>query len=245
MKRLVILQPGYLPWLGFFDQLHRADEFVIYDDVQYDRRGWRNRNRVKGPQGPIWLTVPVRTKGAFHQTVREARIENSRDWRRRHLETLRRCYRHAPFFEEIMDLLAPIYAAEWELLIDLDLALIRRLAGYLGIDTPLLFASEIAHGGGKTGRLLRICAARGATHYLTGDAAKGYIDRQAFAEQGITLEFQGYQHPEYPQLFGEFTPYLSIVDLLFNCGPESLAILAGQPRAGADRERAEPGGSHD
>jgi len=241
MKRIVILQPGYLPWLGFFDQLVRATEFIIYDDVQYDRRGWRNRNRIKGPEGPVWLTVPVVQKGLFHQRVNETRIDNSSDWAARQVRTLSRNYAKAPYFDDLFPALSAILTQTWDLLIDLDMALIHLIAQQIGINTPLRYSSELPQEGGKTGRLIEICLATGADTYLTGNAAKGYIDEDAFRSAGITLEYQNYQHPTYRQRFGDFIPYLSAVDLVFNEGPASLIILSNT--AGGTRSEIEEKGS--
>ncbi|MBN2056712.1 WbqC family protein [bacterium] len=236
MKRVVILQPGYLPWLGFFDQLDLAHTFVIYDDVQYDRRGWRNRNRVKTPTGPCWLTVPVEQKGAFHQTVLSTRIAAG-EWRRKHLGTLARNYRPAPFFDRYYPAFEEILQEPFEFLVDLDLALIELIAAELGIVTTMVRSSGLSIQGGKTDRLVEICRYLGATHYLTGNAAHNYIDLGRFGECGIRVEFHDYVHPEYRQQFGAFLPYLSIVDLLFNHGPDSLDILSSR-RTGRFEEQS-------
>ena len=229
MKRVVILQPGYIPWLGFFDQLDLADVFVIYDDVQYDKRGWRNRNRVKGPNGIIWLTVPVYQKGKFEQRIYEVKIDNTQKWVKKHLNTLMRCYKKAPFFDLLYPELERILRKkQWEFLIDLDMEIIYKLKEILKINTPILMASDICKEGGKTTRLINICKKLNATHYLTGDAAKNYIEEEKFKEANIVLEYHGYEHPEYPQRFGEFIPYLSVVDLIFNCGDKSLSILTSR-----------------
>jgi WbqC-like protein len=226
--KLAVLQPGYLPWLGFFDQMNRADVFVLYDDVQYTRSDWRNRNRVKGPAGPVWLTVPVQRQ--FGQTIRDALVDNRGDWARKHRETLRVHYGKSRFFAAHFPFLEDAFARPWERLVDLDLHLIEGLKRALGIDTPTPRSSELGIGGDRLERLLALCRHFGATAYLTGAAAEDYLEPQAFEAAGITLEYQQYEHPVYPQLYGEFVPYLSVVDLLFNCGPESRAILAGEGR---------------
>lgn len=228
VKRVVILQPGYLPWLGFFDQLDLADEFVMYDDVQYDRRGWRNRNRIKTPDGPCWLTVPVTQKGRFTQSLLETRVCYDTAWPEKHLKTIHRYYSPAPYFADLYSVVQEVLQTRHEFLVDLDLALIHGLAGRLGIATKLWRSSELNIYGGKTERLLDICLHLGATAYLTGNAAHNYIDLDRFTEQGIEVQFHDYEHPRYEQLHGEFVPYLSIIDLMFNHGPDSLARLTSR-----------------
>ncbi len=225
--RVVILQPGYLPWLGFFEQLQRADIFVIYDNVQFDRRGWRNRNRVKGPDGQVWLTVPVVQKGHFGEKVCNAHIDNQQAWKRKHVESLRRFYARAPYFKNYFEPLAETIKKPHEKLIDLDISLIYLLARWIGEPEPKFRrSSEMGIEGGRTSRLLNICKALGADEYYTGAAARRYFESNLFDDAGIRVEFQDYTHPVYPQLFGEFIPYLSIIDLLFNKGDESADIIA-------------------
>lgn len=224
--KLAVLQPGYLPWLGFFDQMNRVDVFVYYDDVQYTRSDWRNRNRVKGPQGPVWLTVPVLHTARFGQMILEAEIDNRADWARKHRETLRIHYRRAPHFERYWPILDEAYGQRWERLVDLDLFLLERIKDALGISAATHRSSALGIGGARVERLLAICRHFGATSYLTGDAAEDYLEPEPFAAGGVEVEYQRYEHPAYPQLYGDFVPYLSVVDLLFNCGPESRSILA-------------------
>ncbi|MEW6734937.1 MAG: WbqC family protein [Acidobacteriota bacterium] len=228
--RIVILQPGYLPWLGFFDQLYRCDRFVIYDDVQYTRRDWRSRNRIKTPAGAHWLTVPVINRGRYQQLINKAEIDYSQDWVHKHLGSLKANYIHAPFFQHYYAGLVASLAARPERLLDLNIALIKTCADWLGINTPLILASELQVEGSSSLRLLNICQRLGAGNYLTGDAARDYLDEKLFTSAGVNIEYHGYQHPYYRQLHGSFIPYLSIIDLLFNHGPESLAILTGEKR---------------
>jgi hypothetical protein len=230
--RVVILQPSYLPWLGFFDQLNRCDCFVIYDDVQYTRRDWRNRNRILTPQGLQWLTVPVLNKGRYHQPIAEAAIDYSQHWIRKHLTAIKLGYQHAPFFADYYPTLEQILTRAPQLLLDLNVSLIRQLAAWLGITTPLQYASPLQAQGSSTARLIDICHKLNATHYLTGNAANAYLDLAAFEAANIVVEYQNYTHPVYAQLSSEFIPFLSIIDLLFNHGPRSLAILAQSTAAG-------------
>ena len=229
--RAVILQPGYLPWLGFFEQLQRADIFVIYDDVQFDRRGWRNRNRIKGPDGELWLTVPVIQKGRFGQKVSEVVIDDNHPWRRKHIESLRRCYSRAPYFKRYFPPIADIIRRPFQKLVDLDISLIYLLAEMTGQPvSKFRRSSELGVTGGRTSRLFNICLALGADEYYTGAAARAYFDMKLFSNAGIKVEFQDYRHPVYPQLFGDFIPYLSVLDLLFNTGDSSGEIIASGSR---------------
>lgn len=226
--RIVVLQPGYLPWLGFFDQMQRADRFIIYDDVQYTRRDWRSRNRIKSAIGAQWLTVPVINRGRFSQLINEAEIDYSQDWLRKHLGSIRASYQRAPYFADYYEPLATIMTSQPKLLLDLDLAIIQACNQWLGITTPIMLASELKVGGQSSERLFDICQKLAASHYLTGNSASDYLDVPMFTSAGIEVEYHHYQHPHYPQLYGEFIPYLSIIDLLFNCGRDSFKILVGQ-----------------
>lgn len=224
--RVVILQPGYLPWLGFFDQLKKADCFVIYDDVQYTRRDWRNRNYIKTPTGSHPLIVPVLNHGRTHQLIKEAEIDYTQHWVNKHLKAILNSYKHAPFFENYYPKLAEILNSKHRFLVDLDVEIIQFCAKWLGINTPMLFSSKINIPGKSTERLVNICQNLKATKYLTGDAASSYIDESMFIQAGIALEFHGYKHPVYKQINGSFVSHLSIIDLLFNHGDDSLAILS-------------------
>ena len=223
--RVTILQPSYLPWLGFFEQMSRSDKFVLLDDVQYTRRDWRNRNKVRVKEGWVWLTVPVQQKSRFSQSLLETRIDNSVSWRRKHLETLRQHYCKAPFFEKYFPRCQQVYEKDWTFLFDLCLETINLIKEEMGIETPLLRSSEMKPGGEKTERLVSMCRELGATHYLSGESGSNYIAEEDFSSQGIALEYQNYEHPVYPQRYTGFVPHLSAIDLLFNCGEQSLGIL--------------------
>ncbi|PIQ97166.1 MAG: hypothetical protein COV67_05665 [Nitrospinae bacterium CG11_big_fil_rev_8_21_14_0_20_56_8] len=223
--RIAILQPSYLPWLGYFEQMARVDRFVFLDDVQYTRRDWRNRNRVRTREGWCWLTVPVIQKNRYRQLLKETRIDPSMPWRRKHLETLRANYAHAPYFDLYFPRLESIYNKDPVFLVDLCYAGIGVLCEAFGIDTPTVPSSGLESGGEKVERILSLCRVLGATEYLNGDAGRGYLSEDIFRKAGISLIFQEYRHPQYDQRFPGFVPYLSAVDLLFNCGEKSGAIL--------------------
>lgn len=226
-RTVVVLQPGYLPWLGFFDQMLRCDVFIYYDDVQYDKHGWRNRNRIKSSAGvQHWLTVPVLHSGRSWPRVLEIEIDGRAPWARKHVGTLRQFYREAPFLDRYLPELEELLERRWMRLVDLDLAVVDLIGGWLGLKRETLRSSELRVPGERSGRLLALCRYVGASRYMSGSAARSYLDVELFAEAGIKVEWQDYAHPVYPQLHGEFVPFLSIVDLLFNCGEESTDILA-------------------
>jgi hypothetical protein len=223
---LVVLQPGYLPWLGFFDQVQRSDVFVYYDDVQFDKHGWRNRNRVKAADGaPHWLTVPVLHSGRNWPAILEVEIDNRTPWARKHVGTLKQFYRKAPYLDRYLPALAEVLERRWVLLVDLDLAVTELICGWLGLTRPTLRASALGIPGKQSERLLALCRRVGAQRYLSGNAAKNYLDTELLVRHGIEVEWQDYAHPVYSQQHGDFVPHLSIVDLVFNCGEESAAIL--------------------
>lgn len=223
---VVVLQPGYLPWLGFFDQMRRADVFVYYDDVQYDTHGWRNRNRIKTQHGPIWLTVPVRHSGLDKPRIIDVTIDARTKWAKKHVATVRQAYAAAPFAKQYLPALEETLMRPWERLVDLDIAVTGLIAGWLSLERRIERASELGIGGGQTERLVNICRRFGATRYLSGSAARDYLDVSLFDQNGIVVEWQDYVHPVYPQLHGEFVPYMSAIDVVFNCGERASEIVA-------------------
>lgn len=222
IKTIGILQPGYLPWLGFFEQLYRSDIFVVFDDVQFEKGSWRNRNRIKTPQGTIWLTVPVRSKGRGFPLIKDVEINNSVPWQKKHIKTIVQNYGKASFFQEYFAGLESILAQPYRYLIDLNMKLIFWMAEQLGISTTIKMASELGVPGKNVNRLIDMIQALGGNHFYEGAAGRNYIDAADFEEAGITLTFQDYQHPVYLQLYGEFISHLSAIDFLFNCGKNRL-----------------------
>jgi hypothetical protein len=229
---VVVLQPAYLPWLGFFDQLRRSDIFVYYDDVQYDKHGWRNRNLIKTQTGPIWLTVPVRHSGKGRPRILEVEIDYAKPWARKHVQSIRQAYARASHLERYMPALEEVLEKPWERLVDLDMACVDLMAEWLGLRRPLERSSALGITGDQSERLVNICRHFGASRYLSGDVARDYLDVPLFERNGITVEWQQFVHPEYPQLHGPFAPYMSTLDLLFNCGDEAAAVLASAARGG-------------
>jgi hypothetical protein len=223
--RVAVHQPQYLPWLGYFDKMDRVDCFVLLDSVQFKKNEWQNRNRIKSASGWQWLTVPVVHR--FSQRISEVRIHNATRWWRKHLQTLTVNYASAPDFDFHRPFFEALYAREWIWLLDLALEALGYLADALGIRAKLVLASSLAlpESANATGRLVAICQALGAETYLSGPGGAGYLDLERFGEAGIRVEFQAFECRPYPQRFGAFEPGLSLVDLLFNCGPQSLEVL--------------------
>lgn len=222
MKKVAILQSNYIPWKGYFDMIAAVDEFILYDDMQYTRRDWRNRNQIKTPQGVQWLTVPVLVKGKYHQKIRETQIDG-RSWAEAHWKALSQNYRRAAHFAEIAEWLEPLYRDEsYETISHLNRRFIEAICAYLGVRTVISNSWDYSVIDGKTERLADLCAQAGATEYISGPAAKDYIDEKVFDDVGIKVNWFSYTgYPEYPQLWSEFVHGVSIVDLLFNCGKEA------------------------
>jgi hypothetical protein len=231
-RTLGVLQPGYLPWLGFFDLMNRSDVFVLYDDVQFDKHGWRNRNRIKTANGPIWLTVPVFHHGREGQRIIETEIDNHLPWARKHVRSIEQAYAHAPFVDRYLPELRELLLGSWTRLVDLDLALIELQREWLGLPDTLVRCSDLDVPGRRNERLLRLCKHFEATRYLTGNAARAYLDVELFERNGIEVEWQSYLHPVYPQLHGPFELNMATIDLLFNCGEQSRAVLAHEVQLG-------------
>jgi hypothetical protein len=220
-----ILQPGYLPYPGFFELIARCDVFVIYDDVQYDKNSWRNRNRIRGPRGAFWLTVPVVVKGKLGQKIKEVRVNNEHNWRRKHERSLRQYYARACYFQEYSGFLEDIYARPWEFLIDLDMAIIDYFVQILGLKTEMIRSSRLVARGEKTKRIISICKELGADAYISTNGAKSYLDKTQFFQEEISLVYQDYTLPEYDQGYGDFVSNLSTIDLLFHCGHRSREVI--------------------
>lgn len=223
--RITLHQPNYLPWIGFFHKLSLCDGIVLLDHVQYEKNGPGNRNEIKGPNGAVRLTVPVRGKGRFGQTVAEVEIDQTSGWSARHWKSLSQAYarsdhfaEHAPFFEAL-------YARSWVKLALLNEEIIQYLAGAFGLKPRTWRSSELAASGAKTEMLVGLCRAVGATECLTGTGSREYLDPAVFTASGIGHRFHRFRHPIYPQSHGAFVSHLSAVDLLFHAGPAAADVL--------------------
>lgn len=219
MKKVAIIQSNYIPWKGYFDMIAAVDEFILYDDMQYTRRDWRNRNQIKTPLGAQWLTVPVQVKGKYDQKIKETLIDGS-DWAVAHWKTLTQNYRRAPYFDEVAIWLEPLYiAASYTHLSKLNRNFIEAVCSYLNIQTVISNSWDYTLRNGKTERLADLCKQAGGTEYISGPAAKDYIEESIFTAMNIKLTWFDYAgYPEYPQLWGEFIHGVTVLDLLFNCG---------------------------
>jgi hypothetical protein len=226
----VILQPSYLPWRGFFDLIHRADVFVFYDDVQYDKHGWRNRNRIKTANGTQWITIPVGSKGNVSGGLQlmDVRVQWTQDWARKHAMTIRQAYAKAPFYADHAAMIEGFFAQRPDRLVDFTIDTAIALAKVLGIThTRFVRSSELGIEGDKTERLIRILQHVSATHYISGPSAKDYLDEAMFAAANIGLEYIVYDYPEYEQLHPPYDPGVSVLDLLFMKGPEAPRYIWG------------------
>jgi len=220
-------QPIFLPWPGFFYKALRADTMVLLDEVQFPLgRGWMNRNRVKSDQGELWLTVPVWKKGKGEQRIRNVEICHETDWRRRHLRSLRQYYTNAPYREDYLPAIESIYTRGHRGLLDFNVDLIRMQWDALGIKCRLVSQSQIGVSGKGTNLLMSICRALNADTYVTLPIVEKYLDTEQFRASGIKPVFARFSPPVYPQLWGGFRYNLSTLDLLLNCGPKALDIIA-------------------
>jgi hypothetical protein len=222
-KKVAIVQSNYIPWKGYFDLINLVDEFILYDDVQYTRRDWRNRNKIKTPQGPKWLTIPVKTKGRYYQKVREAEISDP-GWSGQHWQCITHNYSRAEYFDKYRDLFEDLYLGQNErFLSQINHRFLTAICQILGIHTKLSWSMDyrIAERD-RTEKLVDFCKQVGATEYISGPAAKAYVDEELFKNEGITLRYMDYSgYPEYPQLFPPFEHSVSIIDLIFNEGPNA------------------------
>lgn len=218
---VAVHQPQYLPWLGYFDKIRRADIFCYLDCVQYKKNDWQNRNRIKTSQGWQWLTVPVRFQ--FPEKICEVKINQTVKWHKKHLQALVTNYRRAPFFDRYIAVFEQIYATDWEYLAGLNIHAIERLKTALGMDQkPAIQSSQLELRADPTDRLIDICKAVKADTYLSGQDGIKYMDLERFRQNGIEVIIQDFKHPVYPQNFDGFESNMSAVDILFNCGPESI-----------------------
>ncbi len=223
---IAIHQPQYLPWLGYLDKIDKADVFVILDNVQFKKNEWQNRNRIKTTQGWQWITVPVLYK--FPEKINEVKINNNTNWSRKHLQALITNYSKSLYFADYKNFIEDIFSRNWDRLIDINIEIIKFLINALELKTRLVTTSDLKLREDPTERLIDICKTLGGEKYLAGRDGSKYINLEIFEEEGIEIIFQDFKHPVYNQLYAGFEPGMSAVDLLFNCGDESLEILRGK-----------------
>ena len=222
MKRVAIVQSNYIPWKGYFDLINRVDEFILYDDMQYTRRDWRNRNKIKTPDGTAWLTIPVEVKGKYLQKINETRI-NDKNWCRKHWQTLVAYYSKASCFKLYKDLFEELYlTCNEEYLSRINYRFILAINEILGITTSIRWSGEFTLSEGKTEKIIGICKDTNAGIYLSGPAAKEYFDEEIAERENIKVEWMDYSgYPAYSQLYPPFTHNVTVLDLIFNQGPDS------------------------
>lgn len=228
MKKVAISQSNYIPWKGYFDNIACVDEFILYDDMQYTKRDWRNRNKIKTPKGLKWLTIPVEVKGKFYQKINETNISDQL-WFKKHINLLKQNYSNAKHYNSMLTYIEETYnkASKLDNLSEINNIFIKRICSFLNIKTKITLSSEYkVFGGNPTDQLVNICLQTGATDYYTGSAAKNYIDELSFKEKGINIHYFDYSgYIEYEQLHGEFDHGVSILDLMFNEGKSANKFL--------------------
>jgi hypothetical protein len=240
-KKVAISQSNYIPWKGYFDMIAAVDEFIIYDEMQYTRRDWRNRNLIKTPTGLNWLTVPVKVKGKYDQRICDTEIDGTA-WSTKHWKTLISNYRKSSYFDEVSKVLKPIYFDNNHVMLsDLNRTLIFEVCRYLNITTKISSASEYRLWGTRSERLLNLCMQVGATEYISGPAAQEYLDENIFRSNNIGVYWFNYDnYREYPQLWGGFNHKVSVIDLLFNCGRDATKFLRYKSQAEMYRSVTSP-----
>ena len=227
MRTVVISQPTYLPWTGYFRIMKEADVYVFLDNVQFEQRSWQSRNRIKSAQQFAWLTIP--THHDSQSRICEVEIDNSKPWKRQHLNAIKTSYGKAPYFNLYSSFFKSVYESSWTELVLLNIYMIKYFAAQLGLSPVFVRASKLGMEGKRTTLLLDICKMFGADRYVSSIGARDYMEEDGakpiFEKEGIKVAFLEVNLLKYPQLFGEFIPELSVIDLLFNCGPDSSKIL--------------------
>jgi hypothetical protein len=221
LKKVIITQSNYIPWKGYFDAIHQADLVILYDDMQYTKRDWRNRNKIKTQQGLQWLTIPVEVKGKFLQKINETKVSDP-GWSKDHWNYIRNSYSRAPYFKEYKDFFEELYVnCSEKYLSEINYRFLKNICGLLSIKTPFQWSSDFNLRGDKSEKLLNICLDCQATVYLSGPAAKDYLNIELFTQKDIGVDWLDYSgYPEYKQLYEGFEHGVSIIDLIFNTGPE-------------------------
>lgn len=226
MKTVAVVQSNYIPWKGYFDLINLVDEFILFDDMQYTRRDWRNRNLIKTPNGLEWLTIPVDVKGKYYQKIKETKISDP-SWAKTHWATIVHNYSKAQHFREYREFFESLYLdCKEEFLSRINFCFIEAICRVLRIKVHLSWSMDYPLTEGRTERLVGLCKAAGATHYLSGPSAKAYMDEQLFVKEGISVSYIDYSgYPEYIQLHGSFEHGVTILDLIFNEGPNAARFM--------------------
>jgi hypothetical protein len=238
-------QPVYLPWLGLFHKIALSDAYCYFDDVQYQRQEWNNRNRIKGSNGVFWITVPVMSKSRFNRKISDIEIDNAVNWCKKHLKSIESCYKKAPFFNQYYDFFHDCYNRQWTHLSELNEYMLKWFLDILNIKVKYYRMSDMGLSGNKDGLVLDACKKINADMHIFGEQGRNYVDSKIFEREGIKIYFQKYRNPFYFQLHGRFEPNLSIVDLLFNVGADKAmdVIMRGnitKEELEKDYKRGEP-----
>jgi len=225
--KVSINQPAFFPWLGYFHRIAISDQHIVLDDVQFEKNSYVNRNRIKTQYEPLWLTVPLLTSGKFgNLAINKVEISHTSKWQKKIIESVRQFYRKSPYFIDYFPFLEDAFLShEWILLNDLIKHLNKYFLNALEINTPLIYSTDMQVEGAKSELVLNLCKKVNCTTYISGPFGKDYLDKESFDTNGIDIYYHEYSHPVYPQLYTGFTPNLSVVDLLMNCGPESKNVL--------------------
>lgn len=229
-KKVAIVQSNYIPWKGYFDLIQMVDEFILYDDMQYTKRDWRNRNLIKTRDGLKWLTIPVQTKGKYSQTIKDTKVCDH-SWAKKHYRTLTHNYSTAKYFKDYQDIIKELYekASSIEYLSEINFLFIKSVCDILKINTKISWSSDyipLSDDKDKTGKLICICKSANANHYVSGPSAKSYMDENLFHAEGIDISYIDYSnYPEYPQCFDGFNHNVTILDLIFNQGPNATQYM--------------------
>lgn len=226
MKKVAILQSNYVPWKGYFDLINSVDEFILYDDMQYTRRDWRNRNRIKTAQGVNWMTIPVNVTGRYYQSIKDTEISDP-EWKEQHWRTLQHCYAHAPFFPQYREQFEQLYRNSDDVRLSaINHRFLKAICEILGIRTRISWSMDYQLVEGKTERLVDLCRKAGGQRYLAGPSSRDYLDENLFQEAGIEVKYFDYAgYPEYPQLYPPFEHAVTILDLIFNVGPHATRYM--------------------
>ncbi len=227
--RTTILQPTYLPWLGYFEMIDAVDQFVIFDHVQFEPKSWQQRNRIRSANGELMLTIPVKSDGRQDVRIADKRIDQAQPWAKKHLRSIEVAYAKAPHFQRCFPGVRAILERRPGRLVDLTIPLLLHFLELLGLERRIVRSSDLVAEDdsqlGKTERVVNLCRLAGATLLYDGAAARDFLQLDQFAAHGIEVRFQEYRHPEYPQLGPGFLPYMGVIDLLCNCGPDALAVI--------------------
>jgi hypothetical protein len=225
-KTIAIVQSNYIPWRGYFDLINSVDEFILYDDAQFTKRDWRNRNLIKSPGGMIWLTIPVQVKGRYFQTIKDTIVADD-NWGRSHWISIAHNYAKASYFSDYKDGFQDLYlASQDKFLSQINYRFIKTICRMLGIDTTISWSMDYDLAGDRNERLVDLCKQTGATEYLSGPTARSYLDEGLFEQEGISVAYMNYSgYLDYAQLYPPFEPQVSVIDLIFNEGPHATRYM--------------------